>query len=363
MALLAGLTTLRAQSTAGAVHPLESFPLPARAANALLSAVRYVGKTLWPADLAVFYPFAVRSPAEPAVLAAAAVLAAFSAAAVLLRRRHPWLLAGWLWYLVALLPVIGLIQVGEQAMADRYTYLPLIGVFIAAAWALPRLPRPQDAARGALAAGSLAVLLLAALTRFQVTLWRDDETLFSHAIRATGENWKASYSLGLALDVAGDRAGAMRHFREAIRLSPGFPRAHFNYALTLDEAGRAAAAIDELRLAVRARPDDPVYRITLASLLTREGREEEAAAELREAIRLRPEVAESYNNLAVLLARGGRVDEAAVLLRRALEIDPSYADARANLGALTGEQSGGGAPGSLPDVPTTHRGLFGPRGR
>jgi protein O-mannosyl-transferase len=363
LATLAGLITVKAQSASGALHSLELFPPAARAANAVLSAVRYLGKTFWPVDLAVFYPFAIRTPADPPIVAAAVLLSVATAAALLLRRRHPWLLTGWLWYLVSLTPVIGLLQVGEQAMADRYTYLPLIGIFIAVAWALPGLVHPRGTARSALAIGSVVVLLLAGLTRRQVAIWRDDETLFSHAIRATGENWKASYSLGLALDAAGDRAGAMQRFREAIRLRPDFPRARFSYALTLDEDGRPAEALEELRRAVRARPEDPVYRITLASLLAREGQEEEAIAQLRELIRLRPEVPEGYNNLAAILARRGRVDEAAALLRRALEIDPSYADARANLEALTGDRPGGeGSQGHLPGVPTTHRGLFGGSG-
>lgn len=361
MSMLSVLITIKAQSTSGAVRSLESFPPAARAANAILSYARYVGKAMWPSALAVFYPLEAHRLGEPGVLLATGFLTAGSLLAVALRRSAPWLLTGWLWYLVTLLPVIGLIQVGDQAMADRYTYLPLLGIFVAFAWSFPVAAARRPLAQGvlaAMAAGTL--LLLCGLARRQVAVWRSDETLFRHAINVTKDNWKAMQSLGMAREAAGDRAGALRLYRESIRLQPGSSRGHYHYALALDDDGRAAEAIEELRAAVGAKPSDPVYRITLAVLLSRQGRDAEAEAHLRELIKRRPEVAEGYNNLASLLARRGEVDEAARLLRRALEISPAYAEARLNLEALTGKQpEGGGSMRPLPGVPETHRRLFG----
>ena len=171
LAGLAGLFTVKAQSTAGLVHSLALFPAAARVANAILAPARYLGKTAWPADLAVFYPFTHHALGDPRVLASAGFLAVVSVVALLLRRQRPWLLTGWLWYLVGLMPVIGLIQVGDQALADRYTYLPLIGVFIAGVWSLPRPESLRAVPRAALAAGAVVVLLLlTGLTQRQVAL-------------------------------------------------------------------------------------------------------------------------------------------------------------------------------------------------
>jgi tetratricopeptide (TPR) repeat protein len=361
LAALSGLVTINAQATVGALGSLASFPFEARAANALLSTVRYLGKAIWPSGLAVFYPFETHPLGEPRVLAAAAFLAVISAAAFLLRRRHPWLLTGWCWYLVTLLPVIGLIQVGGQAMADRYTYLPLVGIFVAGSWGLVEGTRVNAAARaGLVGGGAVALLLLAGLTRRQTAVWHDSETLFGHAVRVTRPNAKAIYSLGLARESAGDREGAMLLYREAIRLNPDNAKARYAYALALDEEGRGGAAIDELRAAVRSAPGDTVTRMALALLLSRAGRDEEAIANLRELIARSPNVAEGYNNLAALLSRRGRLDEAAALLRRALEIDPNYVDARRNLEALSGEPRKEEATASEPPgLPTSHRRLFG----
>jgi tetratricopeptide (TPR) repeat protein len=257
--------------------------------------------------------------------------------------------------------VIGLVQVGEQAMADRYTYLPLVGIFIAGSWGIGRLLLRQSPAGQALRIGTLVALaLLVALTRRQVALWRDDETLFGHAVHITSGNWKATYSLGMAREAAGDHEGAERLYREAIRLKPDFSKARYSYALALDGKGRSQEAIAELREAVGALPADPVIRMALALLLVREGLIDEAIDNLRELVRRRPDIAEGYNNLAVLLTRRGELEEAGALLRRALELDPSYDDARMNLETLVGARPQDFEPASgLTGLPTSHRRLFG----
>jgi len=343
LSLLAGLVTIEAQTTGGSVTSMATFPLGARIANALLSLVGYCGKAVWPAGLSLFYPFTIHPLTDPGVLAAGAALSAASGAAFFLRRRCPWLLWGWLWYLVTLLPVIGLVQVGDQAMADRYTYLPLVGVFVAGAWGLDAFARRWKAPRGALASGAgIVLILLAGLTRHQVALWKDEETLYRHATGVTTDNWWATYGLGLLREISGDRTGALQFYGEAIRMKPDFTKARYTYALLLDKAGRIGEATEQLRVAVHALPADQVIRMRLALLLIREGRDDEAIVNLRELIVRQPDAAEAYNNLAVLLSRKGKGDEAAALLRRALEIDPAYAEARLNLETLTRERSQAG---------------------
>lgn len=356
LSALSAIVTVRAQAAGGAVASLELFPAATRAANALLSPVRYLVKAAWPVDLAVYYPVTVTTPADPRVVTAAIILAALTVTAAALRRSRPWLIVGWLWYLVALVPVLGIVQVGEQAMADRYAYLPLVGVCMAVAWSLPggrRVP----------AAAAAVLVLLAGLTQRQVAVWRDEETLFRHAVGVTGENWKATYNLALALEAAGKREEAMQLARDAIRLRPDFPKARYLLAQALDAEARTDEAVGELRAAVAGLPSDPVFRMALATTLSREGRNDEAVLELRELIRLRPGVAEAYNNLAALLAERGETREAVALLRRALAIDPSYRDAQLNLEALTGEPAAATGASRDDGVPTTHRALFGEASR
>jgi Flp pilus assembly protein TadD len=369
LSAVSALITLRAQAADSAIVTLESVPAAARAANAVVSVVTYLGATVFPRDLAVFYPGTARGLLEVPVLAAAAAVLAATFGAVHLRNRRPWLLTGWLWLLVVLLPVLGLIQVGEQARADRYTYLATVGVGLAICWELAALAARRPRLLPAVRAGAVAAIgLLVFMTVRQVLVWRGPESLFRHALAVTVGNWKAAFGLGHALDLAGRPDEAERLYREAIRLRPGFAKAHFNLAQRLMETGREGEALVELRAAVAANPAGSVMRMTLALLLERAGRDEEAIGHLRENIRRSPRTPEAYNNLAALLAARGEILEAEQLLLRALEIDPAYRDARANFEALTGRPAPGrGEPDPAVrglNVPTTHGGLFGaPAGR
>jgi protein O-mannosyl-transferase len=371
LAALGGLLALKAQGDAGLVHSLSTFPLAARLANAILAPVRYLVKTVWPTDFSIFYPFVGYPLGQPRVIAAGGLLLAASAAVVPLRRRHPWLLTGWLWYLVTLLPVVGLIQVGDQAIADRYTYLPLVGIFIACSWSLAGASWPRSLPGGTLTAvAATALLVLVGITRRQVEFWRDDRTLFGHAALVTRDNWLAVHLIGRSLERDGDADGALQRYRETIRLKPDYEQAWLRLAGLLHQQGRAAETLAELRAAVAAVPrsrdlrrslvlalreqgsfpeataeqraavtafpEDRDFRMSLALTLADQGLEEEAILHLRESIRLWPNFPEAYNNLAALLVRRGQVEEAVALLRRALEIEPSYPDARINLEALSG---------------------------
>jgi hypothetical protein len=252
-AAAAGIT-LAAQREAGALNPGPGTPgLGLRSANAVVSSATYLAKTLHPRDLAVYYPFPTGGiPARRLGWSAALLVGACSAAA-LLARRAPWVGFGWLWYLCSLLPVIGLVQVGSQAMADRYTYVPLLGIFTLAVWAVADLAPRSRARAGILAGVALGVLLPAAfLARRQVGFWRDSATLFTHAAAAVPGSAMAEVKLGDIHAVAGRPREALTHYRRAQRSAPGSPEIAFDIGLQLvalgDPAGAAAAYREALRL-------------------------------------------------------------------------------------------------------------------
>jgi tetratricopeptide (TPR) repeat protein len=261
LALFAGLMTLKAQRSGGAVRSLESYPLPERFTNALLSLGLYLRKAFLPIDLAVFYPYRRLALFDPNVLVAAAVVLAVTATAWALRRRAPWLAMGWCWYLITVAPVLGLVQAGDQALADRYTYLPLIGISIALAWGgrawwlrSPRARAPLGAAAAA------AVLVFAALARRELGYWDEPERLFRRAMAVSPGNWKAQMLLGLALDEGGRTAEAEEHYRAALAVNPHSVEARFNLGALLFEAGRAEEALPHLRASFTMNPGDPVVR-------------------------------------------------------------------------------------------------------
>ena len=287
--LLFGLLTFLAQSRAGAVSSAGALPLAVRVSQALLSSVAYMEKAIWPQGLAIFYPY-------PSVIAlwkvvcAAALLLALSALALRARKTHPYLAVGWLWYLVTLAPVIGLVQVGLQAMADRYTYLPLVGLFLAAVFGAHDLLGASALGRRARAPLALGVVAACAvLTRIQVGVWRDDIALYQHALAVTRDNFLAHNNL--AMELVGERrySEAREHLREALRIQPLYPDARNNLAGVLLQEGRTQEAIDELRAAVASTPGYAPAHRNLAAVLQQTGHGDEAASHLREAERLEAE--------------------------------------------------------------------------
>ena len=306
---------------------------PARTANAVVSCARYLGKTFWPQDLAVFYPHPAHWPAL-AVAGAALLLGMISLLALWGARRRPYLLVGWFWFLGLLVPVLGLVQVGVQAMADRYTYLPLVGIFILLAWggaeclAAWRVP-----ARAGIAAAALLLILCAALTRSQLRFWRNTETIFTHAIAVTQNNWVAHYNLAfLALHRYQDtQRGSVEkqvvhldselpgpgetgtpprdyleevihHCQQTLQSKPGFPDAHVTLAKALTEKGRLDEARAHLEMAIRLDPKNADARQNLAEILHRQGRVADAVDGYQAALKLKPDWQEVLNNLAWLLA-------------------------------------------------------------
>ena len=349
MSVASCVVTIVVQRSGGAVQTLLSMTFPDRLANAAVSYASYLGKTAWPAALAVFYPFAKGIPAWR-VVGSSIVLSAITAIVVRLRRRAPFLAFGWLWYAVTLVPVIGLVQVGGQAMADRYTYVPLIGIFIALAWGLAALAKKSRPARFAASAAAVATLFACVgLTRAQVAHWSDSTALFTHALGVTSDNWLAHNNLGLVLFDAGKTEESIAHYREALRIVPNYVEAHNNLGNALEKLGQRDEAMEHYRLALQLRPDYPRVHNNLGVALSNQGRSAEAIAEYREALRLDPGYAKAQRNLArelsesfetlnaqgLALAGANRLPEAIASFQRAVAARPESAEVRNNLaGAL-----------------------------
>ena len=336
--IASSIATFIAQSRGGAVNSLEIFPFGVRVDNAVVAYGVYLWKTLWPADLAFFYPHpAGFHPLWQAGLAAA-VMIVVTTIAIRERRRRPYLIVGWLWYVGTLVPVIGLVQVGAQSWADRYTYVPLIGVFIIAAWGAAEVLAPLASMRALCALGAAVLAVLAALSHAQAERWRDSVTLYEHDLRVTGANPVVENLIGVTLADRGENAGAIPRFERAIQLSPSYVRAYDNLGAALIKTGRAADAIGRLETAIRIDPGAPEPRNTLGVALCRLNRPEEAIDQFQEALRLRPDNPAALTNLGSALVSTGSVDEGTRMYEKALRLDAHYAEAHNKLGLLFAQQ-------------------------
>ncbi len=333
LTVISSIVTLYSQTVN--VHPLVSADLPLRLSNALVSAVAYLGQFLWPAGLAVLYPYPRAGIPWWATAAALIALILMSVTVVLARRRSPFLLFGWLWYLVTLLPVSGIVQVGAQARADRYTYLTLLGITIALAWSVDRVwPRTIPARRNlAVAVGSLLIVLGIAAT-VQTSRWLDSLTILGHTVRHTTDNYIILGNLGLALIDARRFDEAALRLKEAVRSKPDYGNARSNLGVALAGLGRHDEAIFQYQEALRSDPADPDVLMNLGNALSALGRADEALASYREAVRVAPEHAKARYNLGVALAERGDAAGAAASFREAIRLDPQSADAHNNLGLI-----------------------------
>jgi len=333
LAMGAGVATYIMQQRSHYVMPLELIPLSQRLGNALISVVAYMGDMLWPARLAVFYPFDPHVPLWQPVAAGLAILAV-SVLAVRAMGRRPYLAVGWFWYLITLLPVIGLVQVGSQARADRYTYIPMVGISIALAWGAAEFVKNHSKFGTAMAAAAVAVCLAcAAVTWRQVGYWQDTITLFQRSLSVTSGNFLGYHILGLALRDRGRLDEAIASYREAIKISPGFEEAHADLSQALLEKGRADESLTEVAIATAIKPDDDEAQYNLGTALASEGRFEDATVAFRAAVRLKPDYAKAHANLGSALASLGRLDEAIAEFTEALRIDPGLEGVRDNLNA------------------------------
>ena len=318
------MVTFLVQHRAGAVASTLGTPIAQRACNALISYWRYVAKTFWPVSLAPFYPGSRVSDLTGALLAAAG-LAAVTAFTLRQARRRPYLAVGWLWYLGMLVPVIGLIQVGMQAYADRYTYLPTIGLLIAVVWGVGDLVARAPVARSlGLGASALALAGLGIATTRQVELWKDTRTLFTHTLAVTRDNAAAHQNLGNALMIAGDPRSAIPHFQETLRLEPEFPNTRTDLGSALGMVGRYDEAVDQFRSALRQHETADVH-FDLGLVYARQGRMSDAIRECEAALRLDPDHYGAHAQLGVALVATGALEAAVAHLRRAGELRPSAA--------------------------------------
>ncbi len=302
-AAASSVVTFYAQQHGGAVAPLEMFSLGARIGNALVAYVSYIGKMFWPAGLSAFNPHPQLLPAWQ-VAGSCLVLAGISMLCVAAARQRPYLPAGWLFYLGTLVPVIGIVQVGEQAMADRYTYIPSIGISIMLAWGLPDLLAKWQYRRVGLVIGSfILVIALVAAARLQLRHWSDIISFNRHMIEMTADNYVAHYNLGVYLAETGQIDASIEHYREAIRIKPNHANANNNLGNELVKKGRPEEAVPYFRNALRRSSRDP----------------------------------EIHNNFGVALALAGETDRAIDHFETALKIRPNYPEARKNLQKALGE--------------------------
>ncbi|MGH7786891.1 MAG: tetratricopeptide repeat protein [Candidatus Binatia bacterium] len=335
LAAVMSIITYRVQHMAGAVVSADVVPLDARLANAVVAYGTYLWKTVLPLHLAPFYPLHLPVPAWQTATAGL-VLAAISAAVLASVRRRPYLLVGWGWYLGTLVPVLGLIKQGDQAMADRYTYVPLIGVFIMLAWSLADLVAARRwAARPVAAGAAVALGACAALTVGQLRHWRNSETLFRHALAVTTDNYVAHGSLGVALVGAGRYAEALPHFEAAVRIRPAYLKAQVNAGMVEAALGHPEAARAAYQRGLAIDPHSALAHYNLGVLLASEGRTAEAVVEYRAAVDSEPTYANAHNNLGLALAALGQLDGAIEHYRTAIGLRPDLAPALVNLaGAL-----------------------------
>jgi Flp pilus assembly protein TadD len=322
-ALSAAFSLIAISAQKQALGSLKFFPFSARCINAVLAYAAYLRQALFPYELAAFYPYFDSTPVFNLTVSAV-VLTAISVAAIVWIRKSPFLFVGWAWYLGTLVPMIGLVQVGGQSMADRYTYFPLIGVFIAVTWLVSQFA-PFGAVRTRLLSivGVTSLAVLGAATVVQIGYWADSVKLYQRALDFAPDNAYLQSSLGFALVNRGDVADGLKLLEQSCRISPPSSKPHFALALALQKLGRINEAAAEYRQTIALDNTDAEAHSNLAVLLTGQQRLEEARQQLLEAVRVDPDYEKAYINLGVLSMSTGHFEDAITYSQRALEIDPT----------------------------------------
>jgi len=297
LAIMISIITILAEGKAGALKPLDLYPLDVRVTNALVSYVAYMGKTVWPTNLAVYYPHPGMSPLWQ-IIFSAGILLIITGLCFMSRKRLPYLIVGWLWFLGTLVPVIGLVQIGSHAMADRYTYIPLIGLFIMFAWGMHEIMNRLHWNKIFCSTSMAAlVLILASVSWIQVQYWQNATTLFRHAVAVTKNSFLGHNNLGAALARKGQIAEAVYHYQEALKVKPDYAEAYFN----------------------------------MGSALAHLCRYGEAIWWYEKALQYNPLFVEAYNNKGIACAQTGKITEAIACFQTALRLKPGYTEARRNM--------------------------------
>jgi tetratricopeptide (TPR) repeat protein len=335
LAFASSVVTFVAQKKGGAVGSLEMYPLTMRVANALVSYVKYIAKMIWPVDLAVFYPHPGSLPAWQ-VAGAGLFLALVSVAVLRSIRQRPWFAVGWLWYAGTLVPVIGLVQIGLQAMADRYTYVPLIGLFIMVAWGVPELlDRWRHKEKLLTTAAIIVLAVLSTISWRQITYWKNSITLYKHTLMATPNNYVIHNNLGFSLTARHRFEEAIAHFKAALRINPDYEDASINLGIALLSQRKIDQCIAYYQEILKKKPGYAGVQHNLGIVLLRDGKVENAIIHFREALRLKPDYAEAYNSLGAALVMTGKTDEAVFNFKKALQIKPDYFEPKDNLDKLS----------------------------
>jgi tetratricopeptide (TPR) repeat protein len=335
LSVVSSVITFIVQRSGGSMVDPDSVSLESRFANALLSYVRYIGKLFWPADLAVLYPYAAGGIPLWQLTLCVLLLVGVTILVLFWGRSRKYLPVGWFWFIGTLIPVIGLIPVGSQAYADRYTYIPHIGLLVMIAWGLPDVLSKWSYRRAVLGVFMVGVLTAGGLCAYmQTSYWKDSITLFSHAIQATQKNYSMYNNLGASYNALGRHPQAIEAYRQAIRIRPEYAEAYNNLGVAYNALGRYQEAIEAYRQAIRIRPQYADAYNNLGAAYVDLGRYQEALEACQQAIKLKPDYAGAYNNLGIAYGRLGRYDQQIEAYQQAIKIKPNDAKAHYNLGLV-----------------------------
>jgi tetratricopeptide (TPR) repeat protein len=321
-----------AQKGGGATWSTDAMPLASRVANALIAYARYVCQSFWPTDLAIIYPYQHHWPL-PALLASALFFVFISGLAIWRLRQMPFLFFGWFYFVGTLVPTIGLVQVGPQAMADRYMYLPSLGLFVLVVWGVNELLSTRMHLQKMVVPVTVLVIVACWLcTAHQLKFWASSVKLFARTVAVTPDNYTAADYLGGALDLAGQHDDALLFYAESVRINPHFPMSQWNLGVALLRQGRAAEAAEHLAVAAMLTPADPIIRNYYGKALFLAGNPSQAEAQLAEALRLNPDLADAQLNLAVVLATQNKTAAALPHFAAAVRREPANAEMHFNYG-------------------------------
>lgn len=336
IALVAGSAAVRSQKEIGAMLPLSYYPLATRIPTILIGYSLYLWKMVWFANLIVFYPLQRTWISDPWpwtrwawVAGSVAILLAFTVLAFFERRRRPWLIVGWLWFVGVLLPVSGIFQAGPQLLADRFSYLPSVGLLVMIVWSIPK---PETGRYGLIGAISAAVILfLCASTWVQSTYWQDDRTVFSRALQIDDNNWLAHDQISLCLYRSGNFRAAVKECAKALALNPTDPTGNYNMGLVLSQCGQDKLAVQHYEAALVLEPNQYKVLASLAVSLQRLGDMSDAYQDFEKSIAIRPNYAVAHSNLGGLLAQVGMLEQAIPEFQLAIRLDPTDKAARLKL--------------------------------
>jgi len=337
LAVVSSVVTFIVQERGGAMELLKSYSLQTRIINAFVAYIEYIVNMVWPVKLVVLYPHPGNSLSLWKGVIAGLALVLITILVIRKARKIPYLAVGWLWYVVTLIPVIGVVQVGSQAMADRYTYITLIGLFVIIAWGANDLLSKwlhQKIWLGALAAIILPVLIV--LTWKQVQYWENSITLFKHTIKHTSNNYVIHNNLGIVLREQNRTEEAIKHYLQALRSNPDYALAHYNLSNAYAEQGKDKKVIEACKQAIRIRPDYADAHYNLGVAHAGSGKYEEAIEAFQQAIRIDPDYLQAHYNLGGVYAGLGKYREAIETFKQVIRIDSDYALVRNNLGIAYG---------------------------